>query len=259
MVTPKKNPPNGFLTPEEQLRNDNIAHDRILVENFFGRACTKFGILVKKYRWDKGAFRLLVDICFSLTNYHISMFPLRRNDYDFYQEIKMMHVHSGTLKRKEAVTRMRRYRKKLKSQQAYEDLALEGVVSIPGHRGREASTEEDPLDLPRRAGFNDCPSPGGVRDENNVALATGTSGWYRIQTWSRSLIGIQKGSRSRIDYSPKRARPMTKYQEVLLPGLRVTPHPPLPTLNILSMINTLVVFTIYLHLYSYNLGYTKIE
>ena len=59
----------------------------VIVENFFGRVTDKFCILGKKYTWDRENLSLVVDVCFSLTNYHISLKPLRAEDRYFYSSI----------------------------------------------------------------------------------------------------------------------------------------------------------------------------
>ena len=64
-----------------------ISSDRVIVENFFGRANLKFGILSRKFAWDKERLATVVDVCFSLTNFHINLYPLRRADMDHYKKI----------------------------------------------------------------------------------------------------------------------------------------------------------------------------
>ena len=57
------------------------------MENFFGRATIKFGILSRKFAWNKSRLGTVIDVCFSLTNYHISLYPLRREDENHYQRV----------------------------------------------------------------------------------------------------------------------------------------------------------------------------
>ena len=70
-IIPKKKPVRGTLSCSEFIVNSNISSDRVIVENFFGRVTDKFRILGKKYTWDRENLSLVVDVCFSLTNYHI--------------------------------------------------------------------------------------------------------------------------------------------------------------------------------------------
>jgi len=45
----------------------------------------KFGVLGKKYIWDRQNLSSIVDICFSLTNFHISLkLLLRAEDRNYY-------------------------------------------------------------------------------------------------------------------------------------------------------------------------------
>jgi len=44
----------------------------------------KFGVLGKKYTWDRQNLSLIIDVCFSLTNFHIFLKPLRAKNEDYY-------------------------------------------------------------------------------------------------------------------------------------------------------------------------------
>ena len=86
-IIPKKKPIRGVLSSAEVTQNARISCDRVIVENFFGRASLKFGILSCKFVWDKERLTTVVDVCFSLTNFHINLYPLRRGEIDYYKKI----------------------------------------------------------------------------------------------------------------------------------------------------------------------------
>ena len=62
---------------ETKIRNNDIAHDRVIVENFIGRLKGYWGVLTEGYRGDR---RYLKDIAIglvALTNYLVDQSPLR--------------------------------------------------------------------------------------------------------------------------------------------------------------------------------------
>jgi len=50
-ITPYKNPRRGSLSAEEETYNKELAIDRIIVENFFGRMHSLWKIMARKYVW----------------------------------------------------------------------------------------------------------------------------------------------------------------------------------------------------------------
>mmetsp|Transcript_21916 Transcript_21916/g.47396 ORF Transcript_21916/g.47396 Transcript_21916/m.47396 type:complete len:458 (+) Transcript_21916:321-1694(+) len=82
-ITPKKKKPRRNLPRLDYERNVKHAGDRVIVENFFGRACMITGIVAKKYTWSRERFNLVIDIVFALTNYHIMLHPLRVQDGEY--------------------------------------------------------------------------------------------------------------------------------------------------------------------------------
>ena len=64
-----------------------MSSDRIVVENFFGRASSLFGMMTKKFVWNRDRFDTVVDVCFSLTNYHLRLHPMREEDVMYYQRV----------------------------------------------------------------------------------------------------------------------------------------------------------------------------
>jgi hypothetical protein len=89
--TPKK----GQLTAEEEEENRRISQDRVIVENFYGRATSLWGALRDKWRWDHEIFDLVQEFAYLLTNYHISLNPLRASDGDFYRKVLMKYKMEG--------------------------------------------------------------------------------------------------------------------------------------------------------------------
>eukprot|EP00475_Leptophrys_vorax_P026842 TRINITY_DN3814_c0_g1_i2.p1 TRINITY_DN3814_c0_g1~~TRINITY_DN3814_c0_g1_i2.p1 ORF type:complete len:244 (-),score=46.31 TRINITY_DN3814_c0_g1_i2:28-759(-) len=79
-ITPTKAPQKGQLTPEASERNDRIASDRVLVENFLGRVCNLWQCMQRTWRWHEDSFDDAVVVCFALTNYHIQLhlFAMRK-------------------------------------------------------------------------------------------------------------------------------------------------------------------------------------
>lgn len=83
-ILPKKG---RNLTDEDDERNDRIASDRVICENFYGRMKKLFKIMEDKFRWDEGTYGTVVHVCAALTNFHLLKNPLRREDGDFYQAV----------------------------------------------------------------------------------------------------------------------------------------------------------------------------
>jgi hypothetical protein len=79
-ITPHKKRPLHPLSLVESETNDRIAHDRVIVENFFGRMCTLWSICSDKYRWDERKYDTFFRLCVAMTNYHIRIMPLRQGD-----------------------------------------------------------------------------------------------------------------------------------------------------------------------------------
>ena len=71
------------LTQEENAINNRIESDRVIVENFFGRLKSTFGILGSRFRGDKkNHLQHIIPICMSLTNYYSSLHPMRQESQD---------------------------------------------------------------------------------------------------------------------------------------------------------------------------------
>ena len=113
-ILPKKKPRGGRLTLEDKQRNGKISSDRVIIENFFGRASEKFGILAGKYTWDRDTFNLVIDVCFSLCNFHIMLHPLREQDGQYYKKVLATLKHASEV----AIDRGRRRQLRYRQQRA---------------------------------------------------------------------------------------------------------------------------------------------
>ena len=76
IVLPKKKPRNGTLTLEDKLGNKMVASDRIIVKNFFGRLCSLWGLMHKKFRWNLDKYDSFNQLAIALTNLHVMKYPL---------------------------------------------------------------------------------------------------------------------------------------------------------------------------------------
>ena len=73
IVTIKK-PIGRDLTPQELEVNHRIESDRVIVENYFGRMKTIFGVMAGKFRGNREDYLTnIMEVCIALTNYHISL------------------------------------------------------------------------------------------------------------------------------------------------------------------------------------------
>ncbi|RHZ39952.1 hypothetical protein DYB31_008483, partial [Aphanomyces astaci] len=81
-VLPLKKPVGGILTFAEQAKNDRIASDRVIVENYFGRLKTLWATCSNTYRWSRKSYDIVFQACLTLTNVHVRLHPLRAEDGD---------------------------------------------------------------------------------------------------------------------------------------------------------------------------------
>lgn len=84
-IQPKKQPAHGSLSADDVDRNRLVSHDRVIIENFFGRVNMLWRVMYKKYTWKEERYDQLVRVCFALTNFHISLSPLRAADREVYR------------------------------------------------------------------------------------------------------------------------------------------------------------------------------
>jgi len=78
IIIPVKKTPGHDLTNDEKKHNSELSQDRIIVENFFGRMKSLFGITYQEFRGEFNFLNDIIPIVISLTNYHIHRHPLRK-------------------------------------------------------------------------------------------------------------------------------------------------------------------------------------
>ncbi|RHX98719.1 hypothetical protein DYB25_013612, partial [Aphanomyces astaci] len=83
-IHPKRRPVHGVLDAHDMDRNHDISSDRVVVENFFGRVCTLWKISLATYTWGEKNYNTIQRTTFALTNFHLSLMPLRAEDEGFY-------------------------------------------------------------------------------------------------------------------------------------------------------------------------------
>ena len=77
LIVCKKRPPHGELSQKDFETNSKLHSDRVLVENFFGRLKTTFGILSNPYRCALNSLEDVVITCICLLNLKLRAHPLR--------------------------------------------------------------------------------------------------------------------------------------------------------------------------------------
>ena len=76
---PFKKTRNG-LTEQQQNYNENISHDRVIVERWFGRHKSLWKIMFSRFSFKLDRYEMTYIFCSALTNFHIFNYPLTEND-----------------------------------------------------------------------------------------------------------------------------------------------------------------------------------
>jgi hypothetical protein len=63
-----RQPPSGYLSQEEVRHNRRLSHHRVIVENFFGRLCAKFHIMVRRWAFGEQLHPAVFRICCAFVN-----------------------------------------------------------------------------------------------------------------------------------------------------------------------------------------------
>ena len=79
-LTPKKSTARRVLDNDDKRRNKKIESTRVIVENYFGRLKTLWGLMEQTYRLCDAMYGPYVKMCVGLTNYHVTLMPLRKED-----------------------------------------------------------------------------------------------------------------------------------------------------------------------------------
>jgi hypothetical protein len=82
VLQPNKQPRGGFLSAEDITRNRAVSSDRVIVENYFGRVCRLWNAMYLTYHWTETSYDQVSRLCFALTNFHVSLMPVRAQDSD---------------------------------------------------------------------------------------------------------------------------------------------------------------------------------
>lgn len=119
-VHPKKG---KTLTTNERKTNDNISSDRVIVENYFGRLCGLWRICADKFRWSEELYDDIFHVCASLTNFHITMHPLREDSGSLYRQHHNRLIAIGDELRNKRRFNQEKYRrsKRLRHQMELDD------------------------------------------------------------------------------------------------------------------------------------------
>ena len=117
-----------------------MGHDRVPVENGFGRGQSLFGVLHHKYTWCRERLDEIIDICFALTNYHIRLHPLRAEDREYYHRVLSTLRSKAEKVRTLRAERQRRYRhRRMQMNPALTADATEDVEDVFGGRAGDIS------------------------------------------------------------------------------------------------------------------------
>lgn len=101
-MVPKKKPPKQPSATSDKKRKTEIAEDRILVQNWFGRLVGMWKIFVKLYHWSEEKYEDLFTVCAFLNNIHISYYPLRDDGDDrLSNAMKKLHAIGVTASKRQ--------------------------------------------------------------------------------------------------------------------------------------------------------------
>lgn len=108
-ITPQKKPKGRALSLAEQGRNRDIAADRIIVENYFGRLCSLWGLMHKRFCWNFDKYYDWHRLAVALTNFHIMKHPLRDEDGEFWKRVHFNMAEISESKAKKRKLTQRKY------------------------------------------------------------------------------------------------------------------------------------------------------
>jgi hypothetical protein len=88
LVTPVRQPQNGYLGQEEIRHNRVLSRQRVIVENFLGRLSAKFHIMVRRWAFSEQLYPSVFRICCALVNFDMlrPRGALRAGDGTFYRK-----------------------------------------------------------------------------------------------------------------------------------------------------------------------------
>ncbi|KAE9262562.1 hypothetical protein PR003_g33497, partial [Phytophthora rubi] len=141
-ITPNKKQPGETLSIEQLEENDRIAHDRVLVENYFGRLTSLWAVASDKYRWSESSYDTLFRTCVALTNFNVHLNPLRSADGDSYSSYlgRLLSIGEDVIAKRK--TSQKRYRNR-REQRLRSMLRVRNESSETLHRSSNSSAESD--------------------------------------------------------------------------------------------------------------------
>ncbi|ETP23929.1 hypothetical protein F441_03005 [Phytophthora nicotianae CJ01A1] len=115
--------------------NDKVAHDRVIVENFFGRLNQLWRITSDKFRLGRDLYDDIFRLCLGLTNVHVSYCPLRQDNGDWYRRSQNKLIQLGQLLKQKRRLAQEKYRAKKRRR----------LSSTLADLGGEAGASEDAM------------------------------------------------------------------------------------------------------------------
>ncbi|RHZ11370.1 hypothetical protein DYB31_012799 [Aphanomyces astaci] len=109
-IHPRRREVHGVLDAHDMDRNHDISSDRVVVANFFGRMCTLWKISLATYTWGDKNYNTIQRTTFALTNFHLSLMPLRAEDEEFYMSVIARYEQMANEKKRKRSEAQRRYR-----------------------------------------------------------------------------------------------------------------------------------------------------
>ena len=103
-----------MLSASDITKNDKIASDRVIVENFFGRLKTLWAITSDCYTWKRENYDMFFQTCVALTNVHIKFLPLREDDGHDHNRYVNRLLSIGEREKANRTNSVLKYRKKRK-------------------------------------------------------------------------------------------------------------------------------------------------
>ena len=140
-LTPKKKTARRDLDSDDKKKNNRIEKDRVIVENFFGRMKTIWGAAEQTFRFRDDLYAPCMKMCVALTNYHVTILPLRKEDgiieTNYY---KRMNDEYNRIERKRKMLVRAHYEKK----QARQNLVNELLEDAQEAQDIAGPVEDDP-------------------------------------------------------------------------------------------------------------------
>ena len=141
-IHPRRKPSGHRLSSADEETNRKISSDRIIVENFFGRLCSLWGICSDKYRWMEANYDMIFKACVSLTNLHIRTQPLRQNDGHAYSAYirRLRGIGLEKQAKRVEIQRLSRARRQIRTEVC--------LLALPGDRGDDRFDNDSDTDIP---------------------------------------------------------------------------------------------------------------